>query len=182
MARAAAKENGVRLAVVSEVSMARKVWDHPPDVLLSEAVGEDLLSEGMLPQLRNALEVLTRGRGHSAGAPKGPLVLPRRANVQAVAVQLSFEGVDGFGLDGLDVDLRHFDALRPNGAVAAQPPGFWPVRLLPARQPHRRLSGTFAACAVEFGVAEAGGESREIEVEATADGLLNAVVYWFELH
>ena len=42
-------------------------------------------------------------------------VLPRSAQVHAVGVQLGFEGVGGFGLDGLDLDLRHFDALRPGG-------------------------------------------------------------------
>ena len=159
------------------------MWDGPPDVLLSEAVDEGLLGERLVPQLRDTMRELTRGQPNGGGTTGRTTIIPQRAEVEAVVTQLSFEGIGGFGLDGLDVDLRHFDALRPSGTHATRAPGWWPVRLLPARQPHRRLSATFAAGAVEFGVESSDAEERrEIEVEVTSDGLFNAVVFWFTLH
>ena len=130
MARRGIADNQLRIAIVAQVELLRSAWGRAPDVLVSERIDEGLLAEGILPQLSAAARVL--------GPPSR--VLPRSAAVTAVAVQLGFEGVDGFGLDGLGIDMRHFDALRPHGAFTQQPPGYWPVRLLPARQPHRRLS------------------------------------------
>ena len=107
----------------------------PPDAIVTERIDESLLSEGMVPQLRAAVSAL--------GGKPPKHILPARASIFAVACQLGFEDVPGFGMDGLGIDLRHFDALRPSGAVAAQHPGYWPVRLLQARQPHVRLSEQF---------------------------------------
>ncbi|KAL1515386.1 hypothetical protein AB1Y20_002014 [Prymnesium parvum] len=173
--RAAAAQNGVRLAVVAQLSVAKGAWEGPPDVILSEAIDEGLLGGGIVPTVREAISQLHAGGGV-------PVVIPRLAQVEGVATQLSFEDVRGFALDGLGADLRAFDALRPSGQRAIQPPGYWPVRLLPARQPHRRLSNSFAACSVEFASESASEEEiKLIEVDAIADGLLNAVVFWFSL-
>ena len=105
--------------------------------------------------------------------------------MRAVACQLGFEGVGGFGLDGLAIDMRPFDALRPSGERALKPPGYWPVRLTSARQPPRRLSRVFAAGSVHFDDACIASsqdvQSTELSVEVTDDGLLNAIVYWFDL-
>jgi hypothetical protein len=143
MARACASDNGLTLVVVDSCSTLLARLGAPPDVLLSERVDESLLAEGMLPSLRAAVRAFG-GRAPSHG------VLPSRAAVSACCVQLGFENVPGFGLDGLNIDLRHFDALRPSGARAQRPPGYWPVRLLPARQPHIRLSAPFAAADLDF--------------------------------
>ena len=200
LARTALAENSLSAVVVSGPEMLRKAWGEMPDVLLTERIDEGLLPEGIVPQLRAAVCAL------GACAPKH--VIPRAASVSAVACQLGFEGVDGFGFDGLQLDLSCFDALRPRGMFARQWPGYWPVRLLPARQPHRRLSAPFAVTTIDFAeVCEAaaragkvdngeayreynraarngtGGDSSSaaLEVVATADGWLNAIVFWFEL-
>ena len=69
-------------------------------------------------ELRAALRAMaTGGDAHDDGCT-------------AVATQLGFEDVAGFGLDGLEADLRAFDALRPSGNRAMQAPGCWPVRAL----------------------------------------------------
>ena len=189
-----------QIVVVGEAAMLRKAWGgETPDVVLTERIDDGLLAEGVVPQLRRAV-VAFGSRSVPRTAPRH--VIPRAAAVSAVACQLGFENVDGFGLDGLGVDLRPFDALRPSGKRARQHPGYWPVRLLPVRQPHLRLSRPFAAAAVHFGelcaqacVAqsdaaaasldfasrEADVSSREVRVEVTADGLLNAIVCWFDL-
>lgn len=145
IARRAASDNGVErsLAVVSSCEKLWSAWGRePPDAILSERVDEGLLAEGLVPQLRRAVAAL-------GGRPPAHL-LPCRAAMSAVCVQLGFEGVEGFGLDGLGIDLRHFDSLRPHGAAAHQWPGYWPVRLQHARQPHKRLSAEFSAGELDF--------------------------------
>ena len=145
IARRAANDNGVErsLAVVGSCEKLWSAWGRePPDAILSERVDEGLLAEGLVPQLRRAVAAL-------GGRPPAHL-LPCRAAMSAVCVQLGFEGVEGFGLDGLGIDLRHFDSLRPHGAAAHQWPGYWPVRLQHARQPHKRLSAEFSAGELDF--------------------------------
>ena len=159
IARRAASDNGLehRLAVVGTCEKLWSAWGRePPDAILSERIDEGLLAEGLVPQLRAAVGAL-------GGKPPAHL-LPSGASLTAVCIQLGFEGVDGFGLDGLGADLRHFDALRPHGEGAAQLPGYWPVRLQHARQPHKRLSAEFHAGTLDFaqlctggGVAGGGG-------------------------
>ncbi|EOD11966.1 hypothetical protein EMIHUDRAFT_247673 [Emiliania huxleyi CCMP1516] len=162
--RAAAVENGVRLAVLSSLASASAAYRQPgvspPTLLVSEAVDDGLLADGVLPSLRAARALLASSRG---GGGDAVAVLPRAASVEASLLQLGFSGVPGFGLDGVDIDLRHFDALRPRGVRARLPPGYWPVRLSEWKQPHRRLSDSLPVC-------------RVVE-----DGLLNAVCYWFTL-
>ena len=191
VARAAASSNGVTIAVLAKAELLRRAWGGPPDAIISERVDEGLLAEGIVGSLRSAVRAF-------GGAPRH--VLPRAASVCAVAVQLGFDGVDGFGLDGLGIDLRQFDSLRPSGAMALQHPGYWPVRLVPARQPHRRLSRPFAATRVQFdevcanacssggaggaygGMAgAAAGSGATLSVSVVESGLLNAIVYWFDL-
>ena len=178
--RNGAAANGLRLAVVSSCEKLRSAWGgEPPDALLSERIDESLLSEGLLPSLRAAVNAFG-GRVPSHG------VLPGKAVLTACPVQLGFENVGGFGLDGLDIDLRHFDALRPSGLFAQQAPGYWPVRLLPARQPHARLGEAFVAARLDFAKLSVSSGSSVMnathEVVMTRDGLLNAVVFWFDLH
>lgn len=167
----------------------------------------------MIGQLAAALK--------SSGSAMPKHVLPRAASVHAVPVQLGFDGVRGFGLDGLGIDLSHFDALRPSDLAAHVPPGYWPVRLLPARQPHRRLAPTFELPPIDFmemmrvpppshappdadaltaalvrrlqtanhdgastaaASATAATPPTKVQLTCTAGGLLNAIVFWFELH
>ena len=178
--RNGAAANGLRLAVVSSCEKLRSAWGgEPPDALLSERIDESLLSEGLLPSLRAAVNAFG-GRVPSHG------VLPSNAVLTACPVQLGFENVGGFGLDGLDIDLRHFDALRPSGVFAQQAPGYWPVRLLPARQPHARLGEAFVAARLDFAKLSVSSGSSVMsathDVVMTRDGLLNAVVFWFDLH
>ena len=211
LASAAAAENELPIVVVASLEMLRAAWSGvAPDVLISERIDEGLLSEGIVPQLRVASQVLC-----GSSAPRH--VLPRMATVSAVACQLGFEGVAGFGLDGLDIDMSSFEALRPNGERALNHPGYWPVRLVSARQPHRRLSREFTVGRVHFddarvfndqshrGACEGDAatftswsdllarhtshhpegshdvQSRELSIEVSEGGLLNAIVYWFEL-
>ena len=178
--RNGAAANGLRLAVVSSCEKLRSAWGgEPPDALLTERIDESLLSEGLLPSLRAAVNAFG-GRVPSHG------VLPGNAVLTACPVQLGFENVGGFGLDGLDIDLRHFDALRPSGLFAQQAPGYWPVRLLPARQPHARLGDAFVAARLDFAKLSVSSGSSIMnathDVVMTRDGLLNAVVFWFDLH
>lgn len=142
--RNAARANQLSVGVVASCELLRQAWRTSPDVLVSERIDESLLSEGLVPSLRGAVSAFG-GQAPTHG------ILPARATIHAVATQLGFEGVAGFGLDGLGADLRAFDALRPHGLRAQQPPGYWPVRLLPARQPHKRLSATFTAAVLNFG-------------------------------
>jgi len=102
------------------------------------AVDDGLLADGVLPSLRAARALLASSR---CGGGDAVAVLPRAASVEASLLQLGFSGVPGFGLDGVDIDPRHFDALRHRRGVRARmPPGCWPVRLSAWKQPHRRLS------------------------------------------
>jgi len=187
--RACARDNGLRVAVLPTVAAAAHAWGGAPDVLLSEDVDDGLLGERIVPKLREARRAL---HGAAAASPSQPtLVLPCRAVVSGALVQLGFEGVDGFGLEQLDLDLRYFDALRPSGARASVSPGFWPVRLADWRQPHARLSLPFGLADIDLDAATApgaapgaggvGGAPSSQEVAATGTGLLNAVVYWFQL-
>mgnify|MGYP007078132662 CR=1 FL=1 len=51
------------------------------------------------------------------------------------------------------------------------------MRLLPARQPHIRLTPQFDALSVQFDGCGCGeNRRREMRLQATADGLFNAVV------
>lgn len=194
IARACARDNELRLAVLPTITAAAHVWRGPPDLLVSEAINDGLFGELVLPKLREARRALATA---ATDAPSGvtrrsTTLLPCRAALSGVLVQLGFEGVSGFGLDGLGVDLRHFDALRPSGQRAAVAPGYWPVRLSGWRQPHALLSSSFALGEVDFDTATApgaipgaggvGGPPSAREVVATRDGLLNAVVYYFNLH
>ena len=193
--RAAAVENGVRLAVLSSLASASAAYRQPgvspPSLLVSEAVDDGLLADGVLPSLRAARALLASSRG---GGGDAVAVLPRAASVEASLLQLGFSGVPGFGLDGVDIDLRHFDALRPRGVRARLPPGYWPVRLSEWKQPHRRLSDPLPVCRVDFeqatapgtppgagGAGGVGGPESTVRVEVVEDGLLNAVCYWFTL-
>jgi hypothetical protein len=118
--RAAAAENRVSLAVVPQLSVVARAWGAATDAILTESIDEGLLSAGVAQQLSDAVRTLGGGGDSSDG---GIAILPRSADVEAVAVQLGFEGCGGFGLDGLDIDLRYFDALRPQGFMAERPPG-----------------------------------------------------------
>jgi predicted RNA methylase len=182
LARRGASANGLTIGVVPSYGMLKSAWGASmvPDALLTERIDEGLLAEGIVPKVREAVRAF-------GGLPPRHL-MPASAKVSAVAVQLGFEGVSGFGMDGLGIDLRHFDRLRPSGAAALQAPGYWPVRLLPARQPHKRLSEPFAAAALNFReIASSSSSSssllsaQTVEVTVSADGLMNAVVFWFEL-
>ena len=141
--RAAAVENGVRLAVLSSLASASAAYRQPgvspPSLLVSEAVDDGLLADGVLPSLRAARALLASSRG---GGGDAVAVLPRAASVEASLLQLGFSGVPGFGLDGVDIDLRHFDALRPRGVRARLPPGYWPVRLSEWKQPQAAQMST----------------------------------------
>lgn len=193
IARACARDNQLRVAVLPTIAAAARVWKGPPDLLISEAVDDGLLGERIIPQLREARRTLAAAADVSSGATRRTTtLLPCRAQLSGLLVQLGFEGVRGFGLDGLGLDLRHFDALRPSGQRATVVPGYWPVRLSGWRQPHALLSSPFALGEIDFDEATApdapagaggvGGPPSAQEVVATRDGLLNAVVYYYNLH
>jgi predicted RNA methylase len=193
IARACFKDNELRVAVLPTIAAAAHVWGGPPDLLISESVDDGLLGERIIPQLREARRTLAAASGLSTGATRHTTaLLPCRARLSGVLVQLGFEEVRGFGLEGLGIDLRHFDALRPSGQRAAVAPGYWPVRLSGWRQPHLLLSSPFALGQINFDEATApaaptgaggiGGPPSAQEVVATRDGLLNAVVYYYDLY
>ena len=191
IARACARDNHLSLAVVPEVQLAAHAWGGPPDLLVSEAIDDGLFCELLVPKLREARRAFHAVRSERPGRDQPIMLMPCRAMLTGLLVQLGFEGVDGFGLDGLDLDLRHFDALRPSGRLAAASPGYWPVRLSKWRQPHLRLSVPFALGDIDLEAATApsapagaggvGAAPSSQTIVVTRDGLLNAVVYYFRL-
>ena len=82
--RAAAVENGVRLAVLSSLASASAAYRQPgvspPSLLVSEAVDDGLLADGVLPSLRAARALLASSR---CGGGDAVAVLPRAASVEA---------------------------------------------------------------------------------------------------
>lgn len=95
-------------------------------------------------------------------------IVPRASRVFGMLVELRLDKVSGFDLTPMNVYRWH---------PVAQP-------LVLEREPHKKLSAPFLVCDVDFmkaACADAAAVDTEMTVDATADGVWNAVAVWHEL-
>ena len=136
----------------------------PPDLLICHAFDYSLLGTGVVP----ALNALKRGEALLPGAT----VLPAAARVWAVGVRVLPEM-------GVPVHMAATEQL------------FWSPVARPVDLDHKHWRRTLqpvtaAACVLGFDFrADAPPikpERRPLDLRVTADGPVNAIVFWYELH
>jgi len=163
---------GDRITVVNKKSNELRIGEDmagPATVLVSEILDAGLLGEGVIPTLRHALAHLT---------VPGCKVIPQAATVHARLIEIPtlravnpVREVDGF-------DLSAFDEFRV--------PFYGVINL--DLEAHRPLSDPFPAWEVDFrdlppfASDVRPGEAGTVEVTATENGKIQAVVFWFDLH
>jgi type II protein arginine methyltransferase len=155
-----------RIAVIpkrsTELVIGRDLPE-PADLLISEILDAGLLGEGVMRTLRHACAALI-----TSDAP----VIPAAATVWGVLVETPelrrvnpITAISGF-------DLSEFDIFR--NPVAHRP-------FAMAQEPHRVLSEVFEVVRFDFRRLPGEERSRPVTVRATADGVAQAVAFWFDL-
>ncbi len=115
-----------------------------------------------------------RGAVLSGAISPAAIIIPRRAAVHAMLLELRLSDVSGFDVSAMNAYRWHpiAESLDLN------------------QEPHRPLSRPFACCDIDFQrwlemhAAEDAGDMRvdaEMEVQITDGGLWNAIAVWFEL-
>jgi tetratricopeptide (TPR) repeat protein len=139
------------------------------DVLVSEILDVGVFGEGVLPAMRHALKHLVT---------EDAIVIPRKANMYGMLVEMPerakinpVKTISGF-------DLSAFDQFRINDQYST-------VHL--TNDNHKSLSEVFPIYDVDFKyppsvTTESKPEEKRLAVTANSDGILHAVVFWFDLH
>ena len=137
-------------------------------LLVSEILDNKLLGEGALPSLRHATEELLE---------PGGAMIPRAARIKAMLVEAPrrrethpLRKLCGF-------DLSNFERFRdPNSFVTT----------LLEHEELSPLTETFTALEIDFAdlppaAPDSAPRRRTLEIEAIADGIVQAIAFWFEL-
>jgi predicted RNA methylase len=132
----------------------------PYDLVLAELVDYGLLGEGIVRVLAHAKR--------SLGCEKAR-ILPQRARVYAVCIEVLSPPVLGY-------DMQPLDTVRWQ-------PEYEGVRLEALE--HRKITDTFKVSEIDFedpvSSGASGVEFRTIEITATRDGTITAIAYWYTL-
>jgi Flp pilus assembly protein TadD/SAM-dependent methyltransferase len=168
VARQIVQANGLsdRVAVIGRKSNLLEVGrelPQPADVLIMEIFDTVLVGEGVLPSLEDARKRLLK---------PGARVLPQRARLYAAAIEIPgwrrvnpVRKIAGF-------DLAPFDVFRnPAGEM-----------LELAREEHRMLTQPFPVFDFDFREPVPGAGQKRIDIEASAEGAVQAVAVWYDLH
>lgn len=128
------------------------------NVIVSNIFDQGLLTSGMIPAIHHALAELAT---HNA------IVVPSNATVYMQAVELRISDVCNFDMSS--INLYRWNSLYSSGTSLN----------LDAIQP---LSDPVAVWYFDFGAPPTKSDTKIIDVEFTADGRFNAVMYWYELN
>ena len=172
-ARQVVADNGYagRVTVVNKKSTSLRLGEdlaQPANVVVSEILDVGLLGEGVLPSLRHA-------QGHLL--TPDPVVIPRGATVFGALVELPRLGRVNPVRDISGFDLSAFDRFRA-------PDDYLDIRL--DREPHRMLSAPARVVSFDFShlpafVPHDAPSEVRLDVTSTADGVVHAVAFWFDL-
>ncbi|KAL1515803.1 hypothetical protein AB1Y20_002419 [Prymnesium parvum] len=144
------------------------------DTVITEELSDDLLEDGVLPLARHAATHLLPPL--TDASTRRPRFVPARATVYCALLSLRVHQIAHF-------DLRQFNAFRSNDSV------FVDVEHLAAtdkygRQRFQLLSAPHEVFLFDFERPDeipTSGRTAHLHVAATARGIFNAVVYWYEL-
>ena len=178
-ARSLARRNAVPVQVVRRAEWTKLTLgagQQPFDTVITEEVGDDLLEDGLLTIARHAITHLLPPAPNSSPSP-GLRFIPARATAYGCLVSLRVGEISGF-------DLRAFNAFRSNESV------FVDIEHLEATDHfgrHRAVLLSAPARLFHFDFERAdqippAGRTHHLRLTATREGLLNALVTWFELN
>jgi tetratricopeptide (TPR) repeat protein len=156
-----------RITVIAKRSTELAVGQDLPeaaDLLISEILDAGLLGEGVMRTFRHAVAALTT---------PDAAIIPAGATVRGVLIECPelrrvnpIAEISGF-------DLSAFDIFRnPASHQAFHMPS----------EPHRVLSDVFEMARFDFRRLPAEEAARSVGLQATADGTVHAVAFWFDLH
>ena len=161
VARAHFRKNGFgdRIQLVAKDSKAMNVPDDIPEkanILISETVDHSLLGEGFLDSLVHA---------RSALLEDDVTIIPASATVFAMGIQLRTEKEAGFDLSALNLfRYRHYHGIKLKECAH-----------LPLTEPFEALTFNFYDKEFKSGL-------KHFQIPAIADGICNAIAFWYHLH
>jgi len=156
-----------RITVIAKRSTELAVGQdlpQPADLLISEILDAGLLGEGVMRTFRHAAAALV-----AADAA----VIPAGATVRGALIECpELRRINPIGeISGFD--LSEFDIFR-------NPAAHQPFHM--TREPHRVLSDVFEMTRFDFRRPPGEDVMRSVSLQATADGTVHAVAFWFDLH
>ena len=148
-----------RVQICLKDSKAMKVPGDMPEkanILISETVDHSLLGEGFLESLVHA---------RSALLEDDVTIIPESATVFAMGIQLRNEKEAGFDLSAVNLfRYRHYHGIRLKNNA------------------HLPLTRSFEALNFNFYDKEFKPGLKHFQIPAIADGICNAIVFWYHLH
>ena len=129
------------------------------NIVVANMIDEGLLTSGMIPAIHHALQNLSM---HDA------IVLPASATVYMQAIEIRTENVCG-----LDMSAANLYRWFPSHACGGIPLDYSSIKT---------LSEPVEVWHFNFNNPPEKSDTKNVDVEFTSDGRLNAIMYWFKLH